>query len=603
MKSSNSSESRRLLDFVPSLRPSFLSVVLVFVCGCLWVKNETTNERLFALESRVNLFPCVQSVSAENTDKMSLLPTKGIARDLYKKVQTYISERIGYTPASPLPKKASATIRLRRRRRLLNDSSTSVTINDVRKEITKQFEQLMPTKYCKSSEKVCPAGPPGYPGPIGVRGPRGRRGPKGKKGPQGPIGPPGKSGKTGITGPAGPKGEKGDKGDHGPKGMPGPPGRPGKSISAPQVTLSPVEQTRDEGGNTAFYCTVAGNPSPVVEWQFKGTKLLSGAKYLIKEGELIVRNLNYSDAGPYTCAARNILGSSEATSNLTVRGLPIFTKVPPSLATPVQGATFQVTCQTDGYPSPAVTWTRAAMPLPAGKTTINQGILTINNLSPADNGFYDCVATNIMGTKKKRLNLAVQVRSGFESSVIVGNNRNHLTLLRNWLAPVAKSVNSFWKRCWRASVDGWAASTFHSRCDSKGPTVTIIRVGRYIFGGYTSVSWASDYPNRYQYDSKAFLFSLVNKPGWAPVKLSQSGQYSSSKASIYFESSYGPTFGAGFDISVYNYASSNSNSYSDLGYTYSPPSGYSYTSTFARTFLAGAYKFTPDEVETFYQTT
>ena len=66
----------------------------------------------------------------------------------------------------------------------------------------------------------------------------------------------------------------------------------------------------------------------------------------------------------------------------------------------------------DGYPLHAVTWTRAAMPLSAGKTTVNQGTLTINNLSPADNGFYDCVATDIMGTKKKRINLAVQVRSG-----------------------------------------------------------------------------------------------------------------------------------------------------------------------------------------------
>ena len=178
----------------------------------------------------------------------------------------------------------------------------------------------MPTKYCKSSEKVCPAGPPGYPGPIGARGPRGRRGPKGKKGPQGPMGPPGKSGKKGITGLAGPRGEKGDKGDPGPKGMPGPLGRPGKSISAPQVMLSLAEQTRDEGGNTAFYCTVAGNPSPVVKWQFKGRKLQPSAKYLIKEGELIVRNLNYSDAGRYTCAARNTLGSSEATGNLSVRG-------------------------------------------------------------------------------------------------------------------------------------------------------------------------------------------------------------------------------------------------------------------------------------------
>ncbi|CAH3166281.1 unnamed protein product [Porites lobata] len=215
----------------------------------------------------------------------------------------------------------------------------------------------MPTKYCRSSEKVCPAGPPGYNGPIGARGPRGRRGPKGKKGPQGPMGPPGKSGKTGIT-------------DSGPKGMPGPPGRPGKSISAPQVMLSAAEQTRDEGGNTAFYCTVVGNPSPAVEWQFKGTKLLSGAKYLIKEGELIVRNLNYSDTGPYKCAARNILESSEATSNLTASSLPVFTKVPPSLATPLQGTKFQVTCQAEGYPRPVVTWIRAVLPFPAGRTEL-----------------------------------------------------------------------------------------------------------------------------------------------------------------------------------------------------------------------------------------
>ena len=202
---------------------------------------------------------------------------------------------------------------------MLND--TSVTIHDVRREITREFEQLMPLKYCKSSEKICPAGPPGLPGPTGAKGQRGRRGAKGKKGPKGIMGPPGKSGKTGMTGPAGPRGDKGDKGQPGPKGKPGPPGSPGKSISAPQVMMSPVEQTRDEEGNTTFYCTVGGNPSPFVEWRFKGRKIISGAKYLIKEGVLIViKNLNYSDAGQYTCAARNILGSSEATGNLSVQG-------------------------------------------------------------------------------------------------------------------------------------------------------------------------------------------------------------------------------------------------------------------------------------------
>ena len=55
-------------------------------------------------------------------------------------------------------------------------------------------------------------------------------------------------------------------------------------------------------------------------------------------------------------------------------------------------------------------------------------------------------------------------------------------------------------RCWRAKTDGWAASTFHSNCDGKGPTVTIIQVGSYIFGGYTDLSWSS--PSKY-----LFIFS------------------------------------------------------------------------------------------------
>ena len=62
------------------------------------MKNDKTNERLIALESRINLFPRVQRVSTENTDRISLLPTKGTARDSYEKVQTNTSKRIGYTP-------------------------------------------------------------------------------------------------------------------------------------------------------------------------------------------------------------------------------------------------------------------------------------------------------------------------------------------------------------------------------------------------------------------------------------------------------------------------------------------------------------------------
>ena len=115
-------------------------------------------------------------------------------------------------------------------------------------------------------------------------------------------------------------------------------------------------------------------------------------------------------------------------------------------------------------------------------------------------------------------------------------------------------------------------------------------------------SLIDDSSNKYQYDSKAFLFSLVNKPEWAPVKLPQTGRHSSKRVySVRFRSSYGPTFGGGHDIFISSSASSNSHSYSNLGHTYSAPSGYSYSSTFAQTFLAGTLYFTPDEVETFYE--
>ena len=50
------------------------------------------------------------------------------------------------------------------------------------------------------------------------------------------------------------------------------------------------------------------------------------------------------------------------------------------------------------------------LPLPAERTEVNPDMLTIKNLSLADSGLYECVATNIMGTKKTRINVVVQSR-------------------------------------------------------------------------------------------------------------------------------------------------------------------------------------------------
>ena len=85
--------------------------------------------------------------------------------------------------------------------------------------------------------------------------------------------------------------------------------------------------------------------------------------------------------------------------------------------------------------------------------------------------------------------------------------------------------------------------------------------------------------------------------------MSQTGQNSGVENSIFSCSKDGPVFGGGLDISIANDASCNTNSYSNLGYTYSPPTGHSAGSSFAKSFLAGSYYFQPDEVEVFYETT
>lgn len=105
-------------------------------------------------------------------------------------------------------------------------------------------------------------------------------------------------------------------------------------------------------------------------------------------------------------------------------GLPIFTKIPPSLATSGERTTFQAVCQAEGFPRPVVNWTRLVMPLASGKTKIIGGTLTIKNLRPADSGYYFCVASNAMGTKKVRIDLVVQTRRSGTSLVQLGKVLN-----------------------------------------------------------------------------------------------------------------------------------------------------------------------------------
>jgi len=114
-----------------------------------------------------------------------------------------------------------------------------------------------------------------------------------------------------------------------------------------------------------------------------------------------------------------------------------------------------------------------------------------------------------------------------------------------------------------ASKDGQSSSNFHSKCDGKGPTVVIVLTTTgSIFGGYSSISWASS--GGYHKSETSFLFRL--RPGMRHYNIKKGKE----SYSIYRHSSYGPIFGAGNDLHIANNALSSS-SYTNGGHSYEFP--------------------------------
>ena len=103
---------------------------------------------------------------------------------------------------------------------------------------------------------------------------------------------------------------------------------------------------------------------------------------------------------------------------------------------------------------------------------------------------------------------------------------------------------------YKSSRDGYSCKDFHSKCDKKGPTVTIIQSNSgYKFGGYTSVDWDVSL-NSYKKDELAFLFSLNKKLKYPILKEKQDN-------AIWTSSNYGPIFGGNDLLTSANFKSSN----------------------------------------------
>ncbi|KAH9415976.1 hypothetical protein DERP_000471, partial [Dermatophagoides pteronyssinus] len=202
-------------------------------------------------------------------------------------------------------------------------------------------------------------------------------------------------------------------------------------------------------------CTVVkGDPPIKVEWYKDGKKLSIGSfphtniihvtDYSVT---LAFESVQPDHRGNYTCVASNGAGSSSHSATMVIHAkipeceivvqwhkkreeLPPRWRIEPTDMTVVKGHNAIIDCDTDAYPEPVITWSRAEgldinNELPSNFKPINSnghyrsyenGSLVIHNSHKSDTGYYMCAASNGIGPGiSKVIKITVNVAATFET--------------------------------------------------------------------------------------------------------------------------------------------------------------------------------------------
>jgi len=114
-----------------------------------------------------------------------------------------------------------------------------------------------------------------------------------------------------------------------------------------------------------------------------------------------------------------------------------------------------------------------------------------------------------------------------------------------WLREeLRKGGCEFGKRLFATSQQGSCIRCFHSKCNGKGATLTVVSVpGLSVFGGFTTTPWSSN--GTYVWGDNTWLFKL-EQDNYQRIGIKPECR----RYSVYHHSNYGPTFGHGHDIFI-----------------------------------------------------
>ena len=145
---------------------------------------------------------------------------------------------------------------------------------------------------------------------------------------------------------------------------------------------------------------------------------------------------------------------------------------------------------------------------------------------------------HILAHQMKMFGLSDALAPQIDSNII---QHSDATTLHNWLEEDESSGKL--ALLYRSSRDGQSDLEFHSKCDSKGPTVVLIETTEGgVIGGYTNTAWSTG-TSDWAFANKAFLFALSGFGLSAPCKMKLKD--GNSPYAVYHSAKRGPTFGLG----------------------------------------------------------
>uniref|UniRef100_H2YT92 Ig-like domain-containing protein n=1 Tax=Ciona savignyi TaxID=51511 RepID=H2YT92_CIOSA len=205
----------------------------------------------------------------------------------------------------------------------------------------------------------------------------------------------------------------------------------------PVVQIPEPEMLVLEGTSATLRCLTSGVPPPAVLWSRDGNNIVTGRSYEITDdGSLVILQVARSDAGQFTCTARNPAGSDHGNINLTVGSLPVIVALPQDVGVDI-GFNTSVACTAIGYPEPTVTWHQVN----GGSDVIIMGaadqplsnVLTIPEATLDAGGSYVCTASNSFGSTTGTTRITITGTAPPE--VDIGNTSPHVIIGQSIVLP------------------------------------------------------------------------------------------------------------------------------------------------------------------------